>query len=265
MKKILLTLALVMALPQLALADWFTKGETLVYDVTLGGMHAGQAEMNYVVRPDCTYRLTIRAWSEGFVQSLFKMRDRLMADGKHGTDTPFYTTEYNTAMVESHHKARRQTVYNRKKNEVTYRNLRGHPVQDEVMPLVAGSRDIISAMYSLRQTVGSIEVGQVYSLPVFDVRKPYTMNVRVTGREKVKTPLGKFMAYVVKVQFVGEKETTDNVTVWMADDVNRWPVKIARKMAIGSFTATLKQVGEADLDVPAPEELPRTGEIVVPE
>lgn len=265
MKKIILTLALVFALPQVTWADWHTQGETLVYDVSLGGMKAGRAELHYAVQPDRRYTLTIRAWTDGFMKAMFSMRDRIVAEGKHTDKASFLTDTYNTFMNESRYKARKQTLFNRKNGEATYRNLREDPVQDTISPLVADSRDIVSAMYSLRQTVNSIKVGEVYSLPVFDVRKPYTMNIKVTGREKVKTKAGEFMTNVVKVQFVGEKETTENVTVWVADDINRWPVKINRKMAVGSFTAELRAVGDADLQVSGPEELPRTGDIVIPE
>lgn len=265
MKKLLLVLTLLCALPQVVWADWFTKGETLVYDVKLGAMKAGRAELHYTVRADKGYTLTIRAWTDGFMKKIFAMRDRIVAEGKHLPQGDFYTETYNTFMNESHYKARRQTLYNRQKGQVTYRNLREVPVQDTVLPLLEGSRDIISAMYSLRQTVNSIKVGEVYTLPVFDVRKGYTMKVRVTGREKVKTKLGEFMAYVAKVQFVGEEETTDNVTVWVSDDINRWPVRINRKMAVGSFTADLRAVGDASLEVSAPAELPRTGDIKIPD
>lgn len=265
MKKIILALALIFALPQVGHADWFTGGETLVYDVSLGGMKAGKAELNYLVRPDRSYTITIRAWTSGFMKTLFNMRDRIVADGKHSDKNAFYSTVYNTFMNESHYKARRQTSYDRKKGQIVYRNLREEPVQDVTFPLFEGTRDIVSAMYSLRQAVDSIKVGETYSLPVFDVRRGYTMNVKITGREKVVTKVGEFMAYVAKVQFVGEKETTENVTVWVSDDINRWPVKINRKMAVGSFTATLRATGGADMEISAPEELPRAGDIVIPE
>jgi len=264
MKKLLIVLALFCAMPQVVWADWFTKGETLVYDVRLGALKAGRAELHYAVTPKQTYAITIRAWTDGMVHKMFAMRDRIVAEGQHAVKTPFYSTAYNTFMNESHYKARKQTLYDRKKGQVVYRNLREAPVQDNTLPLLDGTRDIVSAMYHLRRQVGEIKVGQTYSLPVFDVRKGYTMNVRITGREKVKNKLGEFMAYVAKVQFVGEEETTDNVTVWVSDDINRWPVRINRKMAVGSFTADLRAVGDAALEVSAPVELPRTGEIKIP-
>lgn len=265
MKKILLVLALFSGLPSVAWADWFTEGETLVYDVKLGVMKAGRAELHYQPQPEGRYTLTARAWTEGVAHSMFAMRDRMVAEGLHDTAGNFLTTTYNTFMNESHYKARKQTEFYRSQQQVLYRNLRERPVQDAIQPLPDKARDIISAMYSLRQAVAHIQVGEVYSLPVFDVRKPYRMNVQVTGREKVKTKMGDFMAFVARVQFMGDKETTDKVTVWVADDAHRWPVQISRKMAVGSFTAKLRRVGNVSLDVSAPPELPRMGDIIVPE
>ena len=102
-----------------------------------------------------------------------------------------------------------------------------------------GTQDALSSLYFVRTL--DLEVGRLLAFPNHSGKKNYPMRVRVLGREKVKTPAGKFNCVVVEPRMKSEGifKHRGRLTVWLTDDDKKMPVKMKSSVTIGSITAEL--------------------------
>jgi len=109
-------------------------------------------------------------------------------------------------------------------------------------PLQANTQDMISAFYYARNLdIRSAPAGTVFEIPVFIDDETYPLGLKVLGRDRIKTPLGRFDA--IKVTpivvsgrvFKGEEE----MTIWISDDENQVPLQVESPLLVGSAKATL--------------------------
>lgn len=237
------TLCGVWLLPQYVYAySWQENGEKLHYEVRLWVLKAGEAELVFKPNLDAnSYQIEGKAWTKG-VGSVVDVKDQIVSEGllKMG-NAPFLTQKSTLKLQENDYRAHKEIVYNQAENQAVYQNIHaGHnPEPYEMLPL---SRDMLSALYYLRHQVEKIQVGQVYSLPVFDVNSQYNLKLKVVKQEKIQTNFGKKVAYLVTPSLEGVKvrNKKDRWGIWVSDDVSRIPYKISVKMNFGSFDAILK-------------------------
>ena len=100
--------------------------------------------------------------------------------------------------------------------------------------------DMLTSLYYVRAK--PLAVGQDITFDIVNREKQYPLIVKVLGKEKVKTPAGKFNCWVVEPQFRGEGifvAKGKSLKVWLTDDQYRMPVKMAVEVFIGSVTAEL--------------------------
>jgi hypothetical protein len=73
------------------------------------------------------------------------------------------------------------------------------------------------------------------------------MEVRVLGRQKVKTPAGKFQCVVVEplLKAGGIFKNKGRLVIWLTDDERRIPVQMKSKVMIGSIKVVLQEIREA--------------------
>ena len=100
--------------------------------------------------------------------------------------------------------------------------------------------DMLTSLYYVRAK--PLATGQDITFDIVNREKQYPLIVKVLGKEKVKTPAGKFNCWVVEPQFRGEGifvAKGKSLKVWLTDDQYRMPVKMAVEVFIGSVTAEL--------------------------
>jgi len=241
------------------------EGERLSFKVYFWLMKAGEAEILFKPEPSTgLYRFTGRAWTD---TSMFKLRDRVSVVGEHQEGFPYKSAYYNVRLNEKDYRANKDVKYFHAKGEAHYKNVHAGQKEVDVYKIDAGTRDMISALYYLRDSVEEINVGDVYDVPVFDVNTAYTMKLKVLGRKKINTVLGKRYAWhvnpvlVKKDGEVGKKK--DRWHLWVSDDKERLPLKINVKLKFGSFKAELKHVGKPSDGSRAPRSLPEYGDIMM--
>ena len=264
MKKIHYILACALYLfPNLSFAyNWQEEGERLTYEVKFAFITAGKAEIAY--KPNIkenTYHLISRAWTNDGISALLNMADRLTVEGKiEGESMPFESSLYEARLFENDYKAIKNTLFDHKLLQASYTNVKdGTPATVRDFP--NQGRDLFSALYFLRKSLENLTVGSVHSLPVMDMTRNYTLNLKILGREKMKTPWGK--KRVIKLQPVmkglSEKRQKDDLFIWVTDDENRIPVRFQIRLAVGSFNAYLIKADTYKSPSKAPENLPETG------
>jgi hypothetical protein len=69
------------------------------------------------------------------------------------------------------------------------------------------------------------------------------MEVRVLGRETIKTPAGKFNCVVIEplLKAGGIFKNNGRLVIWLTDDERRMPVLMKSKVAIGSVKVVLQE------------------------
>ncbi|MFM8559568.1 MAG: DUF3108 domain-containing protein, partial [bacterium] len=74
-------------------------------------------------------------------------------------------------------------------------------------------------------------------------RKTAPMEVRVLGRETVRTPAGKFSCIVIEplLKAGGIFKNNGRLVIWLTDDARRMPVLRKSKVMIGSVKVVLQE------------------------
>lgn len=106
------------------------------------------------------------------------------------------------------------------------------------VPVAAGSYDFLSALYRIRAL--PLAQGAVYALVVRNGETNYDAEVRVTGREMLKTNIGSSNVIVTQVRVRGNKEADDyRLHLYFTDDERHIPVLITARHPAGEVRVEL--------------------------
>lgn len=125
----------------------------------------------------------------------------------------------------------------------------------------SASFDLLSALYRLRAL--PLAPGAVYTLSVQNGEAVYNVELRVTGRENLKTNLGSSTAIVTQARVRGNPEADSyRVTLYFSDDERHVPLLITARHRAGEIRAEIASAeilteaqpvtGAPDLAQPAP-------------
>ncbi len=104
------------------------------------------------------------------------------------------------------------------------------------------TQDIVSAVYKLRSL--DLAVGKTYTFQVSDTGLVYKIPVRVTGREEIKSELGKRWCWRVEPEIFGADkliEQEGSLTIWITDDSDRVPVLAKLETKLGDVEIKLRE------------------------
>ncbi|MET0625689.1 MAG: DUF3108 domain-containing protein [Pyrinomonadaceae bacterium] len=106
------------------------------------------------------------------------------------------------------------------------------------MPVMAGSYDFLSALYRIRAL--PLSQGAVYALAVRNGETTYDAEVRVTGREMMKTNIGSSNVIVTQVRVRDNREADDyRLRLYFTDDERHVPVLITARHRAGEVRVEL--------------------------
>jgi hypothetical protein len=137
-----------------------------------------------------------------------------------------------------------------------------------------GTFDLLSAIYRARAL--PLAAGAVYRITAHHGGASYDCELRVVGRETVKTHVGSSNAVVTQVRVLKNRAANDyRVRVYFADDERHLPVLITAQHPAGEIRAELASseilteamlppTGTKPLPVPPQQVAPPAGERVVP-
>ncbi len=220
-------------------AQTFTAGETLDFDLTWLALTGGSLRMTIAPQPgDAThYRLTSIASSNKSFAVIYSVRDEIAS---YVNRSDFSTVRYEKHLKEGGKRRDDSTVVDETAKMAT-RKRRGK--DDESIPVPRPVFDPLSLVYHLRDL--DLSPNKVNRFTVFADGKVYSLEARVTGRETLDTPAGKFNTVVVEPKmlagglFGGENSS---LTIWYTDDARHIPVRIRSEVKVGTITATLRGV-----------------------
>lgn len=143
-----------------------------------------------------------------------------------------------------------EAVFDYKKDKVIY--VETDPTDPQKPPRrVASSindetQDLISAIYNLRSL--PFADGKTFTIAVSDSGMVYQVPVKVAGREKQKTVLGKVMCWKIEPEVFGDNrmiEQKGSMTIWITDDARRIPVRSKIDTKLGKIEIKLRKVEKA--------------------
>lgn len=110
--------------------------------------------------------------------------------------------------------------------------------QGRIVPIEAGTYDFLAALYRLRAL--PLAQGAIYALSVRQNATFYDAEVKVTGRETLKTNVGSAGTVVAEVRVRGNKEADEyRVRLYFTDDERHVPVLISARHRAGEIRVEL--------------------------
>lgn len=210
-------------------------GESLRFSVQYGIIKAGSAwlEVPEVVdwngRP--SWRLVARAESNGFFDKMYKVRNRIESVWDQQER---FSWRYFEDRHEGGYTANDTLTFFPDSAQVRYKDGRTYPIPPSV-------QDALSAFYFTR--FQPLPLGGSVTFEYHASRKSVPLEVKILGRQRIKTPAGKFDCIVIEpmLKAGGIFKNKGRLVIWLTDDDRRIPVQMRSKVLIGSISVTLQE------------------------
>jgi len=227
----------------------FFSGERLIYEISWAGLKVGQgtleSEAGEPLNGRDVFRIRSTTRSNKLLSYIFPVRDRIESIMDASGLYPYKIT------VDQRHGPRKRykEIQFDQDGHTAMMLFKGKTSRFDVPPQV---QDILSCLYYFR-TLPVLESGTSVFIDVHESQKNWKLEIRILGRETLKTALGTIPTVKVKaiVLFEGILWDKGDLTLWLTDDARRIPVMMQGKIVIGSITAKLTQVEPQKL-APAP-------------
>jgi len=209
----------------------FGPGEKFIYEVTYGFFNGGFARIEVLDTTRISNVLchTIRAVAQSnrALSIVFPVRD---------TNTSYMAVDglYSMKIVKNIHegsyKRFRQTLFDHEKGLAN--------TNDSLIPIRPFVQDVVSALYFYRL----LPTVDLASIDCFDDYKYYPLQILVSDREEIETPVGTFKCIRVEPQLAtsGIFLKSGKMSIWMTDDERKVPVMVQFKLPyLGNIKCTL--------------------------
>lgn len=221
----------------------FADGETLDYTLTWLRITGGTARMTIAPLDDARFRVTSVGKSSAGFSRIYRVHDTIECIVAR---SDFSTLKYTKRIDEQDDETKIDvtTVEDGIATKVR-RKVKKVPVPHPVY-------DPISVIYVLR--TADLSLGKTYDMTLIADGKVYNVHARVTRRETLHTPAGRFKTVLVEPRMEsGGVEREEKLYIWYSDDARRIPVRIRTDVKFGSVTATLRAIsaGVTTIDPPA--------------
>jgi len=226
----------------------FKRGEVLKYRVHYGLMDAGEAiievnEKKETFNNRSVFHVTGHGRSLGAFNFFFKVRDRYESYIDEETLLPHF---FIRRVDEGGFIINQDYIFNQKANTVKAKRTGTAKDKDvdksyDVPPQV---QDILSAFYYARSLDFSrYKIGDLISLNTFFDEEVFPLQMKIIGRETVKTRAGRIRCIKVRpiIQQGRVFKSEEDLTLWVSDDNNRIPVMLEAKVLVGSIKMALKE------------------------
>ena len=215
----------------------FPARQTLTFSVDWRVFQAGTA-IFHLEQQGNTEKVTATADTVGNVNMLFPVVDKFQSgfDVKSGCSTGFAKQ-----LQEGRRRVTSDLTFNYsigKQSEVN-RNLLKGTTENRQASIPACVQDSLSAIFYVASQ--PLVIGKTIGFPLADAMRTVTVNMKVEGREEIKTPAGIFQT--IRVQPTAEEGVVKNrgaIWIWYTDDARHMPVQIRCKLLWGTITFHLQ-------------------------
>ncbi len=228
----------------------FTAGEVLTYRVHYGVINAAEATMQisneyFSVNKRPCYKIDIYGKTTGLFDLVMRIRDNWGAYVDTASIIPHESYRY---IQEGKYRKNEKVTFNHQQDKATIHKLDKETrklKEKEDVKVPDNIVDMVGGFYFLRTlNYDGMEIGDTIHVEGFFDGKVHQVQVKIAGREMVKTPIGEVRAIVVEPSlpendfFKGKSP----ITAWISDDKNRVPLKIQAELSIGALEIDIKEM-----------------------
>jgi hypothetical protein len=214
----------------------FPQKQTLTYSVDWRVFPAGTAVIHFESDGD-REKLSATADTIGAINMLFHVTDRFQSTFDRARGCTF---EFNKQSTEGRRQVN-QTLhvdYDQKKSYLDEKNLVTKQTKHVESQVDGCLTDLLTGVfYASSQPMA---LGQNFAIPVADPQRTVTVNMKVEGREEIKTSLGTFKTLRVQpTADNGVVKNRGNIWIWYTDDERHLPVQMRARLFWGTITFRL--------------------------
>jgi hypothetical protein len=214
----------------------FPPKQTLTYSVDWRVFPAGTAVLHFEATGD-RVRLTANADTVGAINMLFHVSDKFQStfDREKGC-----TYEFDKQTVEGRRKidSTLKLDYGQGKSILDEKNQVTGQTKHLEMPISGCLTDLLTGVFYASSQ--PMELGKTFVLPVVDAMHTVPVNMKVEGREEIKTSLGTFKTLRVQpTADAGVVKNRGNIWIWYTDDDRHLPVQMRARLFWGTITFRL--------------------------
>jgi len=216
--------------------DAFNIPERLEFDLSWIGIYAGKAVLT-VEKIDGKYIIKSRVDSADYISVFYKVEDTVQSIVDASGGVFGYPENYRLKIREGRHRRDKEVVFDREREKALFMDHRKNEKKE--FDLTGDVHDPISAFYAVRTM--DLQVGTPVSVPMFDSKKVWTVEVEVIRKEKVEVPAGKFDTIMIrpKLQSEGIFKRSGDIFIWLTDDERKVPVLVKTEAPIGHIIGEL--------------------------
>jgi hypothetical protein len=229
----------------------FVPGERLHYKIKWGLIPVGRATLEVApseeVNGTLCYKFVLSVRTNEFADAFYKVRTRAES---------YLAADFSRSLLyrkkQQEGKTERDVVvrFDYDRNLAFYSN---YGKLERKIPIRPVAFDPLSIAYLFR--LGEIKAGVRRSFPTCDGRVLQDMEVAVQAKEKLRVTAGKFEVFeatpaLKNLRGVFRKSPRGVLRIWYSANARRIPVKMASKVAVGSFTARLERIENGPGDEP---------------
>lgn len=229
----------------------FGTGEILKYRIHYGLISAAEAIMQvhdgyYDINGRACYKIDVFGNTTGLADVLYSVRDNFGAYVDTTSILPMQSYRYiqeggyrKNEKINFDHQNDVATVLKLDKQTKEVKRREHHSVPNNVVDIVGGYYFLRTLDYS------NYSEGDVIPLEGFFDEEVYNIEVKIIGRELLRTKVGEINAIVVAPSLPENsffENAKDPVKVWISDDSNKVPLKIKAKLAIGAIEIDIKEM-----------------------
>jgi hypothetical protein len=222
----------------------FVPGEKLVFELRWTFITAGTATLEVLpmqtINGQPAYHFALTAKSNAFLDTLYKVRDRIDAFANAGlTHSLHYLKKQHEGTTIRDIEIR----FDWENLKARYLKTEAGGGEDKLTPVMPGSFDPLAAFYYVRGA-DQVNVGSTIESPITDGNKNVIGRATVVKRETIKVHGTAYDTFLVEPELkdvggVFEKSKNAKIQIWVTADHRRIPVRLKSKVIVGSFIGDL--------------------------
>lgn len=218
----------------------FAVGESILYVIKYGVIHAGFATLEVKSTETVSGRLAYKVISEARTNKtmdvLFKVRD--LNESWIDAES-LCSLQFRQDIREGRYTRRVETTYDHPNRRFLYKKWRKgkETVHEGAIPPFV--QDVLSSLYYIRTQ--PLEVGKNFTLDANSGAATWPLSVHVLRKETVKVPAGRFDCYRLEPILAGDGifQASGKLEVWVTEAPPHTPVLLRSKVMVGAFDAEM--------------------------
>lgn len=215
----------------------FQVGESLLFILKWGIIPGGWATLEIpekiVINGRQAYRIISHTRTNSFFDLFYKVRDY----NESWMDIEsLCSLGYEKHLKEGRYTNDEKVIFDQEKG---FALVGGKNEKIVISPYV---QDVLSGLYFMRTQ--NFTLGETYFLEVNNNGKNWQLEVKISNREEVKVPAGKFSCWLIEpfLKYEGIFQHRGRILIWLTADEKKMPVLMRTKIPIGSIDAELIEI-----------------------